>query len=532
MSERVPRASGILAAAGLGGAGTLVVELSAVRLMAPWFGTSAAVWTNVIGVILLALALGYLIGARLSERGHPGRRMGLALLAAGAITAWLPAGARPVCRLFLPEGLPLHEAAPLFFWGSLAATLLLFLPPALLLGCVGPLAVEAVQRRRGSHAGTAGGQVLGASTLGSLVGTFATTHALLPGLGLEGSFRVAGIVLAGPGLFLWLAGGGRAAALGAPLGLLLAGALFAGARPPALQPGLELLDARQSPYQALRVVEDRRGDEPLRLLQVNEGLDSFQSVWRPDPGLLGEGYYYDYFALPAWWSDAGPTWRVLVLGLGAGTTARVLAGASPPGVTPEVTGAEIDPAAVELGRAWFGLDDGATRVLAGWDARAALRGSPGDHDLIVLDAYAHQTEIPEHLSTLEFFREVRAHLGPGGWLAVNVGGFGFDDPVVSMLADTVSRAFGGEVLALRVPSARNFVLYARRDAALPAPDRSGWRFEGPVAAALLSPVELPGGWRILRADEDAAVASDDWNPLSRLQRRSLREGRARLQGRL
>ena len=35
----------LLLAAGLAGAGTMVVELAAVRLLAPWFGTSQAVWT-------------------------------------------------------------------------------------------------------------------------------------------------------------------------------------------------------------------------------------------------------------------------------------------------------------------------------------------------------------------------------------------------------------------------------------------------------------------------------------------------------
>ena len=76
---------------------------------------------------------------------------------------------------------------------------------------------------------------------------------------------------------------------------------------------------------------------------MNEGFDSYQSVWQPEPGLLGMGYYYNDFALPAWWSGASGPWRVVVLGLGAGTAFRVLRGASPPGVELELVGVELDP---------------------------------------------------------------------------------------------------------------------------------------------------------------------------------------------
>ena len=86
MKPESTRSLAILSVVAVAGAGTMTVELSAVRLLAPWFGASSGVWTNVIGVILLALALGYLIGARLSCRPHPVRLLGLALLLSGAFT--------------------------------------------------------------------------------------------------------------------------------------------------------------------------------------------------------------------------------------------------------------------------------------------------------------------------------------------------------------------------------------------------------------------------------------------------------------
>jgi spermidine synthase len=533
----------ILVAAALAGAGTMTVELAAVRLLAPWFGTSAGVWTNVIGVILLALAVGYLAGSRLAARARPLRSMGLMLVAAAAFTAVLPALAGPVCGLFLPEGMSLHQAAGLWLWGSLAATLLLFFPPAFFLGGVGPLAVELVQVRERSHAGTAGGQVLCVSTLGSLAGTFATTHLLLPALGIRVTFLGAAALLLATGLALAIAAGREAGGaqgsggLGAGTGALLLLLTLAGGagaalplRAPPLPEGLRVLAAAESPYQSLRVVEDTRWGEPWRMLQVNEGTDSFQSVWREAPGLLGAGMYYDYFALPAWWAGAEGEWKVLVLGLGAGTTFRVLAGASPEGVELDLWGVEIDAAAVDLGRAWFDLppDSERVHVIAGADARAALPLLPTDFDLIVLDAYANQVEIPPHLATTELFAELAEHLTERGWVAVNVGGFGRDDPVVGAVGSTLSRVFGPDRTAgARVPRSRNWVLYARRGAPLPEPGDAAWSAAGPVGEALLPPLRLPGAW----AHFDPAagpILTDDRSPMEQLQLRSLEEGRDRL----
>ena len=93
-----PRAGrvGLMGVVALAGAATMTVELSAVRLLAPWFGASSSVWTNVIGVVLLALALGYALGARLSARPRPARDLGLVLLLGAFLVAWLPALAPPV----------------------------------------------------------------------------------------------------------------------------------------------------------------------------------------------------------------------------------------------------------------------------------------------------------------------------------------------------------------------------------------------------------------------------------------------------
>lgn len=510
----------------LAGAGTMVVELSAVRVLAPWFGASSAVWTNVIGVVLLALSLGYLLGSRLSARPRPLRSLAWALTAGALFTALLPSLAPLIADQFLPDGVTLDRAADLFVWGSLAASALLFGPAALALGCVGPLAVELEAARAGAHAGTAGGRVLFASTLGSLGGTFGTTHYFLPLLGVRSTFFLAAAVLALLAALCFLLEG-RARARAALLLLVLAVPL--GPTPQARASRGTLLAEAQSPYQVVRVVQLGEGPDLQRQLQVNEGLDSFQSVWQPQPGLLPPMYYYDYFTLPAWWSGARASWRVMVLGLGAGTSWRVLEGALPAGVALDAVGAEIDPVVVELAREWMELseDRPGRRVLAGWDARAALRVEGASYDQVILDTYANQMELPAHLSSLEFFGEVHDSLAPGGWLTINIGGFGTEDPVVRAVAETAASAFGSEALVVCVPFSRNVVAFLRRDGSLPRPGTPDWALPPGPVAELLPALELEGRWSLV-APGGSALLTDDMNPIDHLQRESISRAKASL----
>ena len=50
------------------GAVTLGVELSAARLLEPWFGNSQIVWAALIGLILFYLAVGAWLGGKLADR--------------------------------------------------------------------------------------------------------------------------------------------------------------------------------------------------------------------------------------------------------------------------------------------------------------------------------------------------------------------------------------------------------------------------------------------------------------------------------
>src|SRR5688500_17509575 len=77
------------------GTASLGAEIAAARLMAPFFGASTIVWANTIGVVLVALSIGYWLGGRLADRRPDQRTLCLIVLAASALLAVVPFAARP-----------------------------------------------------------------------------------------------------------------------------------------------------------------------------------------------------------------------------------------------------------------------------------------------------------------------------------------------------------------------------------------------------------------------------------------------------
>ncbi len=460
----------ILLAAFLAGFAVLAIEIVGVHWMAPWFGASALIWSNQIGVILFAMALGGWLGGRIARRGLSlPLRAGLALLAAALylkLGEWL----LPYFAMaFQEEGMLLEEAAGIFFSGSLAASLFFFAAPVLAASIATPILIQ-VRSTQTGNAGQAAGEVAAVGTLGSLTGVFAATFFLVP-LGVSDTLLAVSLALALAALCL--SRQKLVLALVALLGFMsILFSLILPVHGAALPADAKLLESRTSSYQASRVIEF---PDATRWLQVNEGLDSFQSVWKEGEVFLGG--YYDLFALApiyAGQSNAEP-FRCWLLGAGTGTAVLPLSYVLRPDSDWSVVGVEIDSAVAELGEKWMPLPQEARshyESLVGIDARAALRLVEANSlDCVLLDAYANQFEIPTHLASIEFFREVASRLRVGGVFAMNVGAPGTGETthfLLDALRGSLGVAFDGNVRVQRVPWSRNWVLFARRNQPLPS----------------------------------------------------------------
>ncbi len=451
-------------AAALTGFACMAAELTAVRLLAPHFGDSAYVWTNVIGVILAALAMGAWFGGRLAARPQLDRTAHWLLFTSGIGIAAAPWLASTLGALLVPRELPLDAAMPAMIRGSFVLTAVLFGPAMFCLGAVSPLLVTGVVRN-GRDVGSAAGTLGAVGTLGSLVGTFLATHWLVPTFGCR-------ITMGGAGALLCLAGvlvrGGSVKATHAVV-LLVVGASLLGhggalREPP---PNCQLLAERESRMQFLQVLHD--ANEQRTSLVINEGLDSFHSL-AIGGSQFTNGSYYDWHALAPLLLEQGgstPSLTALSIGDAAGTLRAVYAGVFPNAVVDAV---DIDRATMELGDAFFtqAKAKGARFEL---DGRVFLANAKTQWHVIHVDAYAHQVYVPAHLASLQFFVAAKARLHDGGVIACNVGALHGDDPVLRAIGTTMAAVFG-HAQALLVPNSRNALLVARRG---PPPDSSRLR---------------------------------------------------------
>jgi spermidine synthase len=401
------------------GAAILGAEIAAARLMAPFFGASTIVWANTIGIVLVALSIGYWLGGRLGDRSPHLRGLCLLLLVASVLIALIPFVAQPFFEVSVDA---LDEISAGAFVGSLLGVLFLVAIPVIMVGATSPyairLAVPDVE-----HSGRVAGRLYAVSTVGSLLGTWIAALVLIPLVGTQRTFLAFGLALA-----LVAAAGLGWRFVAVPVVLAAAMALPVGTVKGSGDG--DVIFETDTEYQYVRVVEEADGD---RLLELNEG-QAVHSIYRPGTYLTGD-VWDGYLTYPFAALDEPPR-RLAILGNAAGTTARAYGHYFP---DTEIDGVEIDGELTDIGERFFDLDN-PNLTTHHEDARPWLRQSDGGYDVIMVDAY-RQPYIPFYLATREFFELVRDRLAPGGVVIVNAGHPEGNDDLEKVLGRTMSEVF-------------------------------------------------------------------------------------------
>jgi spermidine synthase len=429
---------------------TMATEMSASRLLAPFFGASILVWANLIGLILVYLSLGYWIGGRVADRRPQLSGLCTITLAAAATIALLPFVAHPI--LSSTSG-AIDESSVGVIIGSFAGTLLLFSIPVTLLGMVPPYAIR-LAITNVEKAGAAAGGLYALSTIGSILGTFGSVLFLIPLVGTRRTMLAFALVLALLSLFSIQR---RILEVAVIVAIGVGLVVPVGAIKEAKAGELGLFE-RESPYQYVQVVEQKRSG--IRLLQLNEAW-AVHSVYNPTTNLVG-GIFDRYVAIPNLLGRSNPGEAdALLLGSAAGTIPHTYREFWP---HIHFDGVEIDPDVIAAGRKLFHMD-GRNLTVHQADARPFLANARHRKwDIIIIDAY-RQPYIPFYLTTREFFALVRTHLSDDGVVVINIGAAPGDQRIQLAIGATMMDVFPA-VYRHRAAEFNEFLIATREQTSL------------------------------------------------------------------
>ncbi len=425
---------------------TLGTELSASRLLDPFFGNSLVIWASIIGLMLLYLTIGYYVGGRWADK-DPRASTLFQITAWGAFLVGLvPFISRPVLGWSV-QGMAEYNANILL--GSLLGVLVLFSLPITLLGMVSPFVIR-LTLSDVEHGGNTAGSVYALSTLGSLLGTFLPVLVLIPFLGTRLTFFTfaMGLLLISLGGLLLTRPKQALVYAAMPLILIVLNVMWAGS-PIKASPNLAYeAESRYNYIQVIRQSDNQGGFWHALQLNEGQGIHSLYNSNYSDYPLV-DGVW-DYFLVAPYFNNPPYTQdeiqRVLIIGSAAGTISKAYSGIYGP---IPVDGVEIDPEIIRVGREWFDMNEPNVSVYA-QDGRFFLSQTANSYDVIGVDAY-RPPYIPFHLTTHEFFQEIYEHLNEDGVMVINAGRTATDYSLVEALGSTMKTVFPN-VYVLDVPS--------------------------------------------------------------------------------
>ncbi len=440
------------------GMSVMAIELGAQRMLAPYFSSSQIVWTIVIGVIMIAMALGNVLGGRMADRHKDPKHLFIWLLAAAVWAALIPVVGRYVIA-GVALGLALVVTKNYLIWAALTTCILIYVFPLLVLGMVTPNLVRFALGEDGSGSGKTVGIIEALNTIGSIIGTFLPTFVTIPSVGTAMTFMIfASILLVICAIYFFLirsleknAGEKKPKNVVKAVILVLVvalafGAGFASVNTPVAFWQDNILCEDESVYNYLRVE-----DAPDSVIFSTNVLFGVQSMKMKQGGLT-RGYYDHLLAGPIMAGATHEKLNVLVLGLGTGTFISLCRDFFE---DQTYTGVEIDQKIIDIAYKYFDLPADVNAVCD--DGRSYLTLRDEKYDVILVDAYQDIT-IPFQMSSVEFFQLVADRLTENGVMIVNMNMYTSNEGGINdYLCGTIKQVFSS---AATSRSGSNRILYA------------------------------------------------------------------------
>ncbi|MBN4049190.1 fused MFS/spermidine synthase [archaeon AH-315-M20] len=441
------------------GAVILILEILGTRIIAPYYGTTIYVWSSLISVTLVALALGYFLGGWLADKKPESNILYLIILFAALAILLIPL----ITNFVLIKTNVLGAR-----FGALMSATILFTIPLILLGMIAPYAIK-LKTKGLEKVGITAGSLYGIATVGSFAGAILTGFYLIPNFGINAIIYLISSLLILITCISFVIHK-RILALATAVLVLV----FIIVPKPIIgeqnQGEVKVIYETQSAYAKLKVIDELG---LYRYLFVNGATHTWYQLERKE-------FILPYLRLfeKAITYHSNPK-DILVIGLGGGGIDKTLEN-----YNLAIDNIEIDPKIAEIARKYFNFNG---KVIID-DGRHYIRNTNKKYDIVFLDVYSDYSIYP-YLFSKEAFEEIKNILNNDGILVINTIVYEDDllstnDKAILSIHKTLKEIFPHVFVQSPGRGLTNFVFYAS-DAEL-SPDKEFYSINVPAGGIILT----------------------------------------------
>jgi len=437
------------------GASGLAYEVCWSRALGMVFGSSIYAFTITLATFLAGIALGSLMIRRYFIIRNPGINsyvVGLVMLAATAyaVTALIPHLPDMLNALFMHNTI----STTWLLIGLLQGSVLVMLVPALLLGAMFPLVVNALAPECRDKESTAVGHLYFYNTMGAAFGAFIAGFVLIPAFGIPKTVAMTATTILFCATALLLKKRSIVTKVAAMAVSILA--MLALVMPPYWNPTLLTAGVFQNPDYYMGFGIDKvamQGLEKQGLVYYREGVNSTVSVHRLDgnnidmringktDASLGDMSTQVLMGQVPHLFGSSDAERYMVIGLASGITSGSITLHQPA----HVDVLELEPAVIEASHLFDDfnhkpLDNPQVRVIAD-DARVYISTVREPYDVIISEPSNPWLSGASNLFTKEFFQAARKALGENGVLLQWLQLYGMDSTSVKVVLSALRSQF-------------------------------------------------------------------------------------------
>jgi spermidine synthase len=454
----------------------MALEMTGSRILAPYFGNTIYVWTNLIGIILLSLSVGYYIGGKLADRYNSYKLLYMIIFSASVYI---------LLSLFFYKPLLSNLSSLGQLYGSILSTISLFAVPMVLLSMVPPFIIKFMSKV--TNVGTSVGLVNSISTIGNIFGVFFSTFVTIPHLGTKLTLHFCFITLLLISVIFLSLINWRFIFLSLSILLLLL--------TPSYSIGHSIIYQDESLYSQITIKNE---SNKLTLYLDDEA----QSVYNMETYFTG--YYFEHFlTLPL----INPTDDLLILGLGAGTSVDQFEFYYP---EMNIDAVEIDKKVVDTSSKYFNLKETDKVKIYIDDARPFLSDLNKKYGIVEIDIFARSPYIPFYVATKEFFTLVSNSLTDTGVGGMNILAPGEDKELLKTMEQTMLDVFP-TVIEIYVNGYNYVVMFSKEDLSL-AELKSRLNSENKDIQMLIDSLKL----KKIEKDDSIQILTDDKAPIELL----------------